>query len=295
MLSFIVLIFNIEEMKNKKLIIALAIIGIVLIGIFVFQGKIPLTGKITGKTSTAIVSEIIDGDSIKLQSGEKVRLLGINTPEKGQPYHQEATNRLKELVGGKTVVLESDVEDKDRYGRLLRYVYIDDIFVNLALVREGYANVYIIPPNDKYETELKQAEDDAKSTKLGIWASPISEEGICDNRCIGIYYFHWDAEGNDCDNLNDEYVTLRNSCPFACNLTGWTVKDESTRIYTFPSFVLSAESTVKLYTGCGTNTNAELYWCSRGKSCNAIWNNGGDTLYLRNSEGELILSYSYTE
>jgi micrococcal nuclease len=266
-------------MKNIKLVIALLIIVVIVAGILIFQVKIPTTGKFTGKTSIANVSKVVDGDTVSLQSGEKVRLLGINTPEKGQSYYSEASNKLKELVEGKTVVLESDTEDKDQHGRLLRYIYVNSKFVNLELVREGYAHVYIVMPNNKYENDLKQAELHAKNAKLRIWASG---EGACDKNCINIFYFHWDAEGKDCENLNDEYVTFVNNCSFDCDLTGWTVKDEATTIYTFPSFVLSADSKVTLYTGCGNNTKTELYWCNHGKTCNAIWNNDGDTLYLRN-------------
>ena len=98
-----------------------------------------------------------------LQNGERVRLLGINTPEKGQPYYEEATNRLKELIEGKTIALEKDIEDKDQYGRLLRHIYIDDTFVNLEMVREGYANVYVIHPNVKYSSKFEKAEEEAKA------------------------------------------------------------------------------------------------------------------------------------
>lgn len=243
--------------------------------------------------SITFVPKVIDGDSIKLQNNIEVRLLGINTPERGQPYYQEATNRLKELVEGKNVTLESDVQDKDQYGRLLRYVFVNDLFVNLQLVKEGYANIYIIQPNTRYETLLRNGEDEAKTLKLNIWKQPTSEN-ICDNRCIGISYFHWNAEGNDCDNLNDEYVTLINTCSYSCDLRSWTIKDEANHIYTFPSFVLENGRAVTVYTGFGTNTKTSLYWGSSGYTCNAIWNNDGDTLYLRNSNGELVFSYSYT-
>jgi micrococcal nuclease len=243
--------------------------------------------------STALVSKVIDGDSIELQNGIEVRLLGINAPERGQPYYQEATNRLKELVEGKSIVLENDVQDKDQYGRLLRYIFVDDLFVNLELVKEGYATVYILSPNVKYEKELKAAWSDCLSKHINLCKQPTGEN-ICDSRCIGISYFKWNAEGDDCDNLNGEYVTFVNTCPYSCDLTNWTVKDESSRnLYIFPTFVLESGKTVTLYTGCGTNTKTQLYWCSSGYSCNAIWNNNGDTLYLRNSKGELVLNYSY--
>ncbi|RLJ01247.1 MAG: hypothetical protein DRP10_04455 [Candidatus Aenigmatarchaeota archaeon] len=252
-----------------------------------------ITGKIVEKNT---ISKVIDGDTVKLQTGETVRLLGINAPEKGQVYYKESASRLRELIEGKKVFLEKDVEDKDKYGRLLRYIFLNGENINVKLVREGLATVYIISPNVKYETELREAENKAKNSKINIWKTPEQEgEKICDNRCIGISYFHYDAEGEDCKNLNDEYVIFKNSCPYSCNLTGWCVKDGSSREpFVFPTFILESGAIVTLYTGCGVNTDRSLYWCSSGHSCNAIWNNKGDTLYLRNSKGELILSYSYS-
>jgi len=191
--------------------------------------------------------------------------------------------------------LEKDVEDKDQYGRLLRYIFFNNESVDIRLIREGYATVYIIKPNVKYEMELKEAWNECLSKKINLCKPPQGEQNICDDRCIGISYFKWNAEGNDSDNLNDEYVILKNSCSYSCNLTSWTVKDESSRNpYIFPTFILQSEKTVTLYTGCGTNTETNLYWCSSGYSCNAIWNNNGDTLYARNSNGELVLNYHYT-
>ncbi len=253
------------------------------------------TVEITTNKSTAFVYRVIDGDSIELQNNTEVRLLGINAPERSQPYYQEATNRLRELIDGKTVIFENDIQDKDQYGRLLRYLFINDSFVNLQLVKEGYATVYIISPNKKYEADLRNAETEAKTLKLNIWKQPSGEGNLCDSRCMGISYFKWNAEGNDCDNLNDEHVTFINSCSYSCDLTSWTVKDESSRDpYVFPTFILESGKTVTLYTGCGTNTRTQVYWCSRGHSCNAVWNNDGDVLYARNSNGELVLNYPYT-
>jgi endonuclease YncB( thermonuclease family) len=247
------------------------------------------------KQEKFVVSNIIDGDTVQLSNGETIRLLGINTPEMGQQYYEESKNRLKELIEGKTVTLEKDADDKDQYGRLLRFIFLDDENINIELVREGLAAAYIIPPNVKYETELREAENEAKDLEIGIWTSPTPGENVCDDRCIGISYFHWNAEGDDCYNLNDEYVTFKNSCPYHCDMTNWTVKDESSRnLYVFPTFVLEGEKTVTLYTGCGTNTNAQLYWCNNGYSCNSVWNNNGDTLYLRDSEGNFILDYNYS-
>ncbi|MEM3478081.1 MAG: thermonuclease family protein [Archaeoglobaceae archaeon] len=235
------------------------------------------------------VSRVIDGDTFELSNGDRVRLIGINAPEKGQKFYEKAKNRLKELIEGKEVVLERDVEDRDQYGRLLRYVFVNNTFVNLILVQEGLARTYFVGENRKYEKELLEAEKLAKSLQLGIWKKA---EGCGD--CIGIAYFKWNAEGDDCVNLNDEYVVFVNNCPYSCELTNWTVSDESSRKpFVFPEFVLESGGKVTLYTGCGINTKQSLYWCSTGYECNAIWNNEGDTLYLRDSAGNLVLVYAY--
>ena len=241
-------------------------------------------------TTIALVSRVIDGDTIELNTGERVRLLGINTPEKGQPYKQEATDRLKQLVENKVVALEKDVNDRDQYNRLLRHVYVDGVFVNLQLIKEGYASVYVVPPNKKHEAEFRSAWSDCLKNKANL-CTPSNE--YCDNRCIGVAFLKSNAEGDDCSNLNGEYVVFKNSCSYTCELTGWTAKDDANHIYTFPNFALGEEESVTLYTGDGINTETKLYWKSSGKACNAIWNNNVDTLYLRDAKGNLVLNYSY--
>lgn len=247
------------------------------------------------KDKTAFISRVVDGDSVELKDGTEVRLLGINAAERGQLCYQEAANKLKELIEGKNVILEKDVEDKDQYGRLLRFVFLENENINVKMVKEGLAKVYVLEPNVKYESELREAWEKCKEQKKGCLCQ-FAPDRVCDNRCLGIQYFQWNAEGNDCENLNDEYVTFVNNCSWPCDLTSWTVEDEGRHTYKFPKFNLENGKTVTLYTGCGTNSTKDLYWCSQGFDCNAIWNNScsGDTLYLRNAEGDLILDYHYT-
>lgn len=128
--------------------------------------------------STALVSKVIDGDTIELQNGIRIRLIGIDAPEEGEQYYLEAADRLKELVEGKTVVLENDVVGKDSHCRLLRYVFVDDLFVNLQLVKEGYAITYFVKPNIKYENALANAENEAEIAKLKIWEY---RENLCND------------------------------------------------------------------------------------------------------------------
>lgn len=124
----------------------------------------------------AVVERVVDGDTIILENGEKVRLIGIDTPETVKPgtkpeyYGKEASDFTKKKLEGKKVYLEKDVSDSDRYGRLLRYVYLEeDVFFNLELVKEGYANVATYPPDVKYADDFLEAERAARENGKGLW------------------------------------------------------------------------------------------------------------------------------
>lgn len=117
---------------------------------------------------TAFITRVIDGDTIVLDTGEYLRYIGIDTPEKDDYYFAEATAKNAELVLGKTVRLEKDVSETDRYNRLLRYVYVGDLFVNAELVRLGYAKAWDYPPDSKHAQELDQLQNYALTSKLGM-------------------------------------------------------------------------------------------------------------------------------
>jgi len=99
-----------------------------------------------------------------------------------------------------------------------------------------------------------------------------------------------DAEGDDRENLNGEYVVFRNDGTETLELSGWTVEDEAGKTYTFPDgYTLDPDASVTLYTGSGTDSSAELYWTNGSP----VWNNGGDTVTVHNSNGERVLSETY--
>ncbi|MBI4262630.1 thermonuclease family protein [Candidatus Uhrbacteria bacterium] len=126
------------------------------------------------KTGTLVV-RVIDGDTIEIEGGTRVRYIGVNTPESVDPrkkvqcFGKEAAAQNKELVEGKRVRLEADVEDKDRYGRLLRYVWLGDTMVNERIVQDGYAQLMTIAPNVKYVERFKAAQTKAREQKRGLW------------------------------------------------------------------------------------------------------------------------------
>jgi micrococcal nuclease len=130
---------------------------------------------------TVVVARVIDGDTVELSTGEKVRYIGIDTPEvnnnsyKSQCFATQAKAANKRLVLGKQVILEKDVSNTDRYDRLLRYVYVVNktgkkIFINKQLVKEGYATVFTYPPDVRYAEVFVKAEKHARNNNKGLWA-----------------------------------------------------------------------------------------------------------------------------
>ncbi len=125
---------------------------------------------------TGFVSRVIDGDTIELSDGRIIRYIGINTPEINHPekglecYGPEATSRNRELVESKNIVLMKGIEDKDKYGRYLRYVFIDAIFINSQLVAEGFAYASSYGPERKFQQVLVQLQQYAEMKQRGLWA-----------------------------------------------------------------------------------------------------------------------------
>jgi micrococcal nuclease len=227
------------------------------------------------------VVEVIDGDTIVLSNNEHVRLIGINTPESERYFYGEAQEVLKLLVLNKNVRLEKDVDDRDTYGRLLRYVYIGNLFVNLEMVKRGFANAFTFPPNVKYTEKFLAAEREARKNQIGLWKKSNSSNIEIKINC--------DAEGDDRTNLNGEYVIFKNNNNFNINLGGWTVKDLSTNIYDFKKIIFKSGSSIILFSGKGNDSGDKLYW----NSIKPIWNNDHDTLYLRDAGGLMVQLYNY--
>lgn len=163
------------QLKSKTL--RLPLITAILLGIAIGLGiGYPVWHTTdTSDLEQGLVVRVIDGDTVELQDGSRVRYLGIDTPEAGEPYYSEATARNKELVEGKVVYLQKGKRDRDEYDRLLRYIYVDGVFVNAELVAQGYAMAYIFDPDERYSQVLVQLEQYAKMKNRGLWASHQTE------------------------------------------------------------------------------------------------------------------------
>lgn len=281
----------------------------------------------TTQTQTATVIDIIDGDTmdVRLSNGsiETVRLLGVDTPETSitqvspeeweglkdttdgrdwlVEWSKDATRYAQNRLAGQTVVIRSDPEADRRgyYGRLLVYIFQSrhaEISFNKRLLLNGYARYY--DSSFSQQKAYQAAEMTARDETAGVWdytsrpttttsTSTTIEDSSGD---IIIEDIHADAEGNDNENLNGEYVIFENTGDEVVDLTGWTVSDEAIHEYAFPAgFKLKPGESVTLYTGDGTDTNNELYWREDG----AVWNNAGDTVIVKNDSGDTVDTYTY--
>lgn len=127
---------------------------------------------------TVLVTKVIDGDTIEIEGGQKVRYIGIDTPEKGQPFFDKAKKFNSDLVLHRNVEVEFDIQTKDKYGRTLAYVFIEQfdsryyrtkMFVNLELIKKGLAAAETIQPNVKYQDKILNVQKESREKCLGIW------------------------------------------------------------------------------------------------------------------------------
>lgn len=169
-------------MKNKLLVVVIAS-ALVGTGIYIKAGTV--TNKVNENYDGSVKTEwgkpikvlrVVDGDTLVLINGERVRYIGVDTPEEFderkpiQCFAKEAAQKNKELVEGKTIKFYNDVNVKDKYGRWLGFVYLEDgTFVNLELIKQGYAFAYPFPPDISKAEQFRNAEAYARVSKLGLW------------------------------------------------------------------------------------------------------------------------------
>ena len=140
-----------------------------------------LTSVASAASLEGVVVRVVDGDTIHVRVAdrvEKVRYIGVNTPEvhhprKGEePGGRAAADVNRQLVSGRRVRLELDAQPRDRYGRLLAYVWVADTMVNAELVRRGFAQVMTIPPNVRHQSLFLKLQREAREAHRGLWAEP---------------------------------------------------------------------------------------------------------------------------
>jgi endonuclease YncB( thermonuclease family) len=231
--------------------------------------------------SSAVVVEVLDGDSLRVDLGtavDEVRLLGINAPEVGECWSDQARAALARMVtGGVTLV----GDERDQFGRLLAQVYDGSDNLNLRLVEEGAA----IATSTEHimAVAFQSAEEAAYISAAGLWSpnacGPVDPTGVSIRRVV------FDAPGADQENPNGEYAVIGNDGE-PVDLTGWVLRDESsTHRFRFPEgFELGRGEVVLIRSGCGGEIPGELYWCADG----AVWSNGGDMALLLDRYGNVV-------
>lgn len=153
--------------KENKFLFSVFIILLLVIVSFYFSFHRKSPEKLGEIPEKAIVTKVVDGDTIVIEGGYHIRLLGIDADEKGYPCYEEAKKELENLILGKKVKLERDKEDKDQYGRYLRYIFLEERNINLEMVQKGLAIARFYPPNVKYRKEIEEAERRAIKNKRG--------------------------------------------------------------------------------------------------------------------------------
>jgi len=190
-------------MELKHLIIAILMLAS---GIFYYN----MTGDVVVETTGEIVTRVIDGDTFELASGQKVRLKGINTPEKSEWLNVEATEFVRGLVENKSVEIESHGFDK--YGRMLAYVFVGGKNLNEEILKEGLGTLYYYEKDSHYD-ELKLAEEFARLNEIGLW------EKSPNANCLEIVEFKTDEP---------EKLIMQNNCDYGLEIM---YKDDATHIY----------------------------------------------------------------
>lgn len=211
-----------------------------------------MAGNVVHETIRVNLTRVIDGDTIDSDYG-RVRLLGINTPEKNQPYYEQAREFLKQY---ERKIVEMEERGQDKYDRVLGYIYYQEKLINSEILGNGLANLYVYDKDEHY-SELKQAEEEARDNGRGIWKKSRNYG------CVEVVEF----EPIDKTEKDKEKLILRNSCSISLSII---IKDDANHIYNekiLPGSVLSMDF-------------------------QNIFNDDGDSLIIRDSSG-LLLFYRY--
>ncbi|PIO08644.1 hypothetical protein COU59_00875 [Candidatus Pacearchaeota archaeon CG10_big_fil_rev_8_21_14_0_10_34_12] len=196
-------------MVNEKTIFVVLVILLITINYNFLNNKVE---DFFTDYQTGVVERVIDGDTLVLETSEHVRLLGINTPEKGEPYYEEAKEFLESRVLNKSITLKYGKEKYDKYQRLLAYVFLENENINVEIVESGLGNYYFYDGRDKYSGALEDA-----------WTKCLEEEiNLCEpsqNYC------------KNCIEIAEDYVI--NSCSFSCDISDWEIKGEGREKFVF--------------------------------------------------------------
>ncbi len=267
-----------KSYKKEIKILLILIISFFIINYYYFDEKLKLffsTEDFLIKEKVCFVERVIDGDTI-VACQNTTRLLGINTPEKGEKFYLEAKEYLSKRIENRSVTLVFSKEKYDKYGRVLAYVYLENECINSKIIENGFANPYFPTEKDSYYKKFFQSWEICIKKNKGICES---SKDICKN-CIEI---------KSIDSIKEK-VILKNNCLFSCNLSKWSIKDEGRKMFFFSDFFISGNEEIFILVSNKNSSSKEIIW----KREDTVWTDSGDTLFLRDSMGELVLWKNYS-
>jgi len=239
--------------RKHSLILAFLITGLIASNIYILSIK---------EKETVIVSRIIDGDTIVLDDGRRVRLLNINALEKGDKGYQLAIKYLKKIENSS---IELEEFGLDKYGRTLARIYSQE-YINLDLVKRGLAKKFLVEDSELFD--FSKAEEYAIENSLGIWNKSV-------------HYGCFKTEINQ----EKEIVSLLNTCG-TLNMGGWKITDESRKTYKFLNIEFRI---INIHSENGSDNSTDIFWNLKTN----VWNNDRDTFYLFDSESNIAHHHSY--
>ena len=241
--------------------------------------------------TSATLGYVFDGDSIEAQiDGDvvEVRLIGINAPEGDECFGDRSRAALIAALNGADLVLVGGSDaNSDRYGRLLRYIYVDGENVNGRMLADG--NAVALQGDHRYNAAFVEIGDLAADADAGMWAPDAC--GTAPHPDVAIVEVEYNPPGPDDERLYDEYVTIEHgSDSGAIALSNWILRDESSQNrYVFGDVVLGEGDGVTVRSGCGTDTAKVVYWCAE----RSVWSNTGDTVILQDENGNVVDRWRY--
>lgn len=170
-----------ERLVEAVLAFVLVFFGWLSVGDVIESGSATLSKTYVGTSTYAMVTRVIDGDTIDIDTGERVRFLGIDTPEIDECYYAESTEFVRDWLEGQTVRLEQDVRERDVYERLLRYIFIarepdgtattTELLVNDILLQKGHAEYLPIGPDRRYRLQFQDSLEASQAAERGRWGA----------------------------------------------------------------------------------------------------------------------------
>lgn len=233
----------------------------------------------------ARVVDVYDGDTFTLDTGDRIRLRWVNTPEL-KPYEEKADEARALTAGllmGKEVTLSYGPNTRDGYGRLIASVKVGDQDLALALVEKGLGHIFAIPPVDEDLTDLVKAQGEARKAGLGIW----SVDGY--QGSLHITSFHANGRGDERLDPNTEYLRVCNVSAEPLSLAGYKLTDITNNTWTLPDVTVPAGYTFEIRSGHGDDqtdigSQLKIYL----DSDTPVWNNDRDRATLLDPNGKVM-------